>query len=248
MNEAYGLPVVEVFDNDGNRIPIPGYAIPYVLTKEDKAKIVQSVVESLGVPVFGTIGEDKTITLNEELPEGVYTIRYLTDDGYADIGTITVGGVVPDEPDTPSYVNLVPTALAHTDLTTVYKGVGYADNTRASSSSATFTSEKTGYVTMGAIPVAFDTVLYIRGVTIDPSDTDTRFAFAKNNGNAINPYAITNTVINGDHCTMETLGEQYYKVTFNATYLLANCPDLLYFFLSAVGSGKNLIVATTPIE
>lgn len=212
------------------------------LARIDVDSIVQAVTESIGVPVFGTIGNDKTITLNEELPEGVYTLRYLTGEGYADIGTITVGAPIP------SYVNLVPTALAHTDLTTVFNGVGYENDTRASSSTSTFTSEKTGYVTTGAIPVSFDTVLYIKGVTIDPSDTDTRFAFAKTNGNAVNPYAVTNTVINGNHCTLETLGEQYYKVTFNAAYLQANCPDLSYFFLSAVGSGENLIVSTTPIE
>ena len=198
------------------------------------------MTESIGVPVFGTIGNDKTITLNEELPEGVYTLRYLTDEGYADIGTITVGAPIP------SYVNLVPTALAHTDLTTVINGVGYKNGVRASSSSP-FTSTQDGYVTTGAIPVTFDAVLYIRGVTIDPSDTNTRFAFAKTSNSAINPYAVTNTTINGDHCTLETLGEQYYKVTFNAAYLQANCSELSHFFLSAVGAGENLIVSTAPI-
>lgn len=214
---------------------------PYTLTGADKTAIVQAVVESIGVPVFGTIGDDKTITLNEGLPDGVYTIRYLTDEGYADIGTITVGAP------TPSYVNLVPTALTHTDLTTVYNGKGYKDGVRASTSSP-FTSTQEGYVTMGAIPVSFDTVLYIKGVTINPSDSNTRFAFARTSNNAVNPYAVTNEAIGGNYCTTETLGDEYYKVTFNATYLQANCSALSHFFLSAVGSGENLIVSTTPIE
>ncbi len=219
-----------------------------VVVKEspvDKAELVQAVIESIGVPVFGTVGEDKTITLSEELPEGVYTLRYLSADGYADIGTITVGSPAPE------VVNLVPTALAHTDLTTVYDGKGYKDNTRASTSTP-FTSAQDGYVTVGAIPVGFDTVLYIKGVTIPTDDTNVRFAFcraAAANPNEIGVYVCSNAPITSEqYCTFETLGEQYYKVTFNEAYLQENCIALEYFFFSAVGTGENLIVATTPIE
>ena len=87
----------------------------------------------------------------------------------------------------------------------------------------------------------------IKGITIDTSDTNTRFGFAKEIASGLSPYAVTNGTIK-THTTLETLGEKYYKVTFNTSYLNTNCPDLKWFFFSGVGSGADLIVSETPIE
>lgn len=213
---------------------------PYTLTDTDKAEIVQEVADAIGIPVFGTVDDDNTIVLSGDLPSGTYTLKYLGADDYAEIGKLVIG-----EAET-TYINLVPSAVAPADPTSIFNGVGYMNDARVSSSSPYYTVQS-GYVTTGAFPVTLDTVLYIKGVTITIGDTNVRFVFARLIDGQIKANEYTNNAIEA-YTTLEELGEQYYKVTFDTEALQEAFPMLEYFFFSAVGSGEDLIVSTTPIE
>ena len=68
---------------------------PYILTESDIAKIVATVIESIGTPVFGTIDENNNIIITGDLTDGTYVFKYEGADGtYTDIGSLVVGGVV----------------------------------------------------------------------------------------------------------------------------------------------------------
>lgn len=116
------------------------------LSESDKADVVSSVIESLGgVPVFGVVNADNTITVTSTLQDGVYSIRYENADGSTtEIGTITVG----DE-STTSYTNLFNPSTAQL-------------NKRYSSSSTAF-KDANGYVVSDYIPIEMGKILRFRG-------------------------------------------------------------------------------------
>ena len=189
--------------------------------------------------VVGYVDDAKNIVITGNLADGTYTLKYENQDGSTtEIGTLVIGSA-------PSYVNLVPEAKSHTDLSTVFNSVGYMNNTRPSSATP-FYSAANGYVTTGCFTCTFDSVFYIKGVTIDTSDSNCRLGFAREYNNTISPYSVSSAFT--DYATLETLGNQYYKVSFKSEYLQSNCPLLAYFFFGGNGSGENLIVSATPIE
>ena len=52
-----------------------------------------------------------------------------------------------------------------------------------------------------------------------------------------------------DFATLETLGDQYYKLTILASYISANLTRQPYVWISGIGTGANLIVTRNePIE
>ena len=189
--------------------------------------------------VVGYVDDAKNIVITGDLADGTYTLKYENQDGSTtEIGTLVIGSE-------PAYINLLPEAKSHTDLSTVFNSVGYMDGARPSSATP-FYSSANGYVTTGCFQCTFDSVFYIKGVTIDTSNSNCRLGFAGVQNNALNPYSVSSDFTN--YATLETLGEQYYKVTFKSEYLQTNCPLLAYFFFGGIGSGENLIVSTTPIE
>jgi hypothetical protein len=189
--------------------------------------------------VVGYVDDKKNIVITGDLADGTYTLKYENQDGSTtEIGTLVIGSE-------PAYINLLPEAKSHTDLSTVFNSVGYMDGARPSSATP-FYSSASGYVTTGCFPCTFDSVFYIKGVTIDTSNSNCRLGFAGVQNNALNPYSVSSDFTN--YATLETLGEQYYKVTFKSEYLQTNCPLLAYFFFGGIGSGENLVVSATPIE
>lgn len=61
-------------------------------TEADQEAIVQQVIAALGTPVFGTIDENKHITLSGHLADGTYTLSFEDTDGFtSDICTIEKG-------------------------------------------------------------------------------------------------------------------------------------------------------------
>ena len=189
--------------------------------------------------VVGYVDDAKNIVITGDLADGTYTLKYENQDGSTtEIGTLVIGSQ-------PSYINLVPEAKSHTDLSTVFNSVGYMNDTRPSSATPYYSSAS-GFVTTGCFSCTFDSVFYIKGVTIDASNSNCRLGFARELNNAISPYSVAADFTN--YATLETLGEQYYKVTFKSEYLQTNCPQLAYFFFGGIGSGENLVVSATPIE
>lgn len=234
----------------------------YVLTEADKAEIavivednakgeiIQSIVAELQTfPVFGYIDENNAITVTSLLLDGTYTLKYENEDGTkTEIGTIIVGtgtGEGSGGDYTPTYVNIISTAKTPTDLTTVFNdGKGYMDGKYASSSSPYYGADSATFVT-GLLESAPNSVFYIKGVTIDTSNNHNRLGVFNTSGspNAVKPFTQMT-----DYATLETLGTQYYKLTMNTTYISANFTNFKYIMFSAMGSGANCIIATTPIE
>lgn len=234
----------------------------YVLTEADKAEIavivednakgeiIQSIVAELQTfPVFGYIDENNAITVTSLLLDGTYTLKYENEDGTkTEIGTIIVGtgtGEGSGGDYTPTYVNIISTAKTPTDLTTVFNGgKGYMDGKYASSSSPYYGADSATFVT-GLIEATPTSVFYIKGVTIDTSNNHNRLGVFNTSGspNAVKPFTQMT-----DYATLETLGTQYYKLTMNTTYISANFTNFKYIMFSAMGSGANCIIATTPIE
>lgn len=228
-------------------------------TTEDKAAIVGDILEILDASAAARVivDTDNNITLSGDLADGTYTLKYENADGSTTkICELTISGGTgegggTDEPDTPTYTNLVPTALTHTDLSTVFNGVGYMNGAYASSSSPYYGSDSATVCT-GVIPTAGGDVFYIKGITIDAStNTHCRIclaqAHATNGGIGIIQAKEANKI--SDFATLETLGDQYYKLTISASYVSANTTRQPYFFLSGIGTGENLIItANEPIE
>ena len=78
-------------------------------TDADQEAIVQQVIVALGTPVFGTIGDNKVITLKGDFAEGEYTFRAEDKDGrVVEIGKALFA-------DTPAYTNLLSTYLVARD-------------------------------------------------------------------------------------------------------------------------------------
>ena len=113
------------------------------------------------------------------------------------------------------------------------------DGKYASSASPYYGDDSATFVT-GFIESAPDSVFYIKGVTIDTSNSHNRLGVFNEYGS---PDAVKSFTQMTDYATLETLGTQYYKLTMNVTF-----SNFKYIMFSAMGSGANCIISTTPIE
>ena len=108
-------------------------------TEADQEAIVQQVIAALGTPVFGTVDENKHITLSGHLVDGTYTMSFEDTDGFtSEVCTINKAPV-------PTYTNLFDPATATL-------------NTRMSGSSKAPKTEN-GYVMTAVIPIPVTAVV-----------------------------------------------------------------------------------------
>lgn len=155
-----------------------------------------------------------------------------------------------------SYVNLVPTAITpptannEQPSSEIYNGVGYMNNKRISS--MTSIVDAPGYVTTGVMTWretagAFANLkpIYIKGAELDTTKSYVRMCLIHN----INDAGLYCAAVVNDgqdkHTwdkifTIETLGEQYYKLTPIETGV--SWYNIRYFMISLYGSGENLII------
>ena len=96
-----------------------------------KANIVTELIEQIGgMPIFGTVNDDNTITVTSTLANGNYVLMYENEDGtFSEVGTITVE----NKEITITYTNLVPTSVTNDGVTIYgddYDGDGTADGYR----------------------------------------------------------------------------------------------------------------------
>lgn len=224
----------------------------YYTPTEIEEVIEEVILQMGGQPVFGKVDNDNNIIITAPLADGEYAMKYENADGsFVSICTISVNGgdvsVESGGSDEPVLVNLIETAKTHTALNTVFNGIGYKNGTYASSASP-FYGTDANTVCTGCIPASVDSVFYIKGVTLN-SNSHVRFGFGKDNGNGV----ISNHCVKviselSSYITVETLADNYYKVTFNKDYFTTTYPAIEYMYFSAVGTGDNLIVATTQIQ
>ena len=119
-------------------------------------EIVQQVIAALGTPVFGTVDENKHITLSGHLANGTYTLRFEDTDGFtSDVCTIEKGGAEPYE-----YINQIPISTASDG--SIYNGSGYKNGIRLNSSAVETSAEQMGVT--GFIPCKPNDVLYLSDI------------------------------------------------------------------------------------
>lgn len=172
-------------------------------------------------------------------------------------------GKTEEEPDTPAYTNLVPTATSSVSGTEIYNGVGYMDGKYASSG-GTFGNDAsttaTGYI---AYAGGYQTIptIYIKGIDINPANNShNRLYFFKESNEAViglNMFSALNSTHDAAlYFTIETLdaSTHYYrmipKMDTNGNSVLVNKQGKVKaFFMSGTGKGANLIVTLDqPIE
>lgn len=147
-----------------------------------KADIVNELITQIGgMPIFGTIDDDNTITVTSTLVNGTYVLMYENASGVVEqIGTIEVtnGEVIV------TYTNVLPTANANFDGSgAVYNGVGYKDGYRLSSSYTEKANTSTTTFLSGFILVKpGDTVYFAKGVC-PKSDSNCKVLLYKTDGN-----------------------------------------------------------------
>lgn len=131
------------------------------LTESDKADIVQTVIDSIGVPVYGFVDDDNNIVLIGELSEDTYYIKYEMDDGsVVDIGELSL---ITE----PTYTNFAePTS---DDWLT-----GYRLSTDINGKSAV-----TGAIATNKITVQTNDIVYVEGINF--TDDNNRQATVNTN-------------------------------------------------------------------
>jgi hypothetical protein len=168
----------------------------------------------------------------------------------------TYDGTPGDQPDTPTYTNLVPTAKSTVGGTEIYNGIGYMDGKYASSGGSygnDTSTTATGYIDYaggyGTIPT-----IYIKGVDINPANNshNRMYFFKESNGTVIglNMFSAIDSAHDAAlYFTIDTLdaSTHYYRMTPKMdsdgnSALVNKQGKVKAFFFSAVGSGANLIV------
>ena len=203
-----------------------------------KNVIAQLVLEELqGLPVFGIVDVNNTITITNQLQGGTYTLKYEDENGNAyKVGTIVIeGGKV-------VIVNLLESALDPSNFTSVFNGIGYMNGKYASAAEPFYGTDANTFCT-GAMEIPESCVVYIKGVKFDHTNSHTRLSgfsetYANNNSSDFNTMSYFGT--------LTLLGVDYYSLTFVKSYVTAH--NMKYFMFSTVGTGDNVIVSATPIE
>lgn len=144
---------------------------------------------------------------------------------------IAIGAVV----NTPTYTNVLPTALNPDTKSGVWDGKGYRNGAYASSAKP-FYGTDAAYWCTGAITVQPSDVVYVKGATLEGSGHARLSAMSGNAGvywckefNALSGLA-----------TVTKLGDKYYKIVLDPSY--ANYNDIRYIMFSALGTGNGVVV------
>lgn len=196
--------------------------------------------------IFTEIGNSYEATLTSQgnttqttvLMNGLNVTANVYDESTGEISIPKVTGDINIE--SKSYTNQVPLSLIPADLSGIFNGTGYQNNTYVSGANST---SKTGYVSTGVMTLPSDCeAFYVKGCTWDTTSSYCRY-YAGN----INSYLsyCVKADGTGDHgaeefWTVETLDENYYKFTLNSggKYYLRG----RYFRMSLLGSGENLSI------
>lgn len=129
-------------------------------TEADQQAIVQQVIAALGTPVFGTVDENKHITLSGHLANGTYTIAFEDTDGFtSEICTIKKGN---------SYTNMISRSINSdgSEFVGANGEDGYKTDTRLNSSGVEATLAGSGVT--GFIPIKQHDVVRMQGIAIKP--------------------------------------------------------------------------------
>lgn len=153
-------------------IPVKG---THYWTEADQESIVQQVIAALGTPVYGTVGENKTIILEADLGAGTYTFMLKKDDG--SLALIGTG----EYQSGPKYTNALTKAIG-TDGQPYNGGKGWKDGYRLNSSAAE-SADAAADVT-GFIPAKWGDTLYLSDVTLSANSKNYIYMYSSSFSNA----------------------------------------------------------------
>ena len=187
-----------------------------------KADIVMNVISQIGgMPVFGTVNDDNTITVTSTLANGEYILMYENESGtLEEIGTITVG----DGEITDGYTNIIDT-------------FGYSDGYRLSTSSGGLSAQD-GYTTTGLMTIPSGSTIRTKGVNFNYNSSYCNIGVYDSSGTKISTNNLIGqgtTVWNGLTWSFDSEGNllMNYEISTGQP---------IYIKLSGYGSGENLIV------
>ena len=180
---------------NGDYTPIKGVDF---FTPSDKAELVAEILVEMGAKIIGTIDDEGNIVVRGTLADGTYTVKYEMEGGSTvKIGDLVLGEDEPDEPISPSYKNLLPTAQTSATDTTVYDDDGWKADSRLSGSSHNV-SGNTGTCVIGLFKCTGGDTVYIKGFTF-PSSGYGRSFYGINSSNAyVSQSAVTLSTLTPD--------------------------------------------------
>ena len=189
-----------------------------------KADIITQIIAQLGgIPVFGTVNDDNTITVTSMLADGDYVLMYENDNGtLEEIGTITVsnGEATGGE----GYTNIIDT-------------FGYSDGYRISTSTGALSAQD-GYTTTGLMTIPSGSIIRTKWVNFNYNSNYCNIGVYDASGNKIS----TNNLIgqgtevwNGLTWSFDSEGNLLMNYEISTG-------EAIYIKISGYGSGENLIV------
>lgn len=222
-------------------------------TEADRTEIVEAVLEQMGASVIGSVDENNVITLTGDLAGGTYTLKYELEDGTkTTIGSLVLEGAPG------AYTNVLPTALGNDGTVLRNKSgeaLGYADGCYLSGNATnawqnvTYVGDDsshflTGFIHYTKAQAAAETPIYIKGVTIDTSQSHSRIA-GYNNYDADSYHDPVK--LSAGQVTVDKLGEKYYRLTPTASFVSTMGAstvgsDFRYIRLSLSGSGAGCVI------
>lgn len=145
---------------------------------------------------------------------------------------ITIAAAV----NTPTYTNVLPTALNPDTKSGVWDGIGYRNGAYASSAKPFYGTDATCWCT-GAITVQPSDVIYVKGATLEGGGHARLSAMSSYNGNSY--WCKEFNALSG-LATVTKLGDKYYKIVLDSSQ--TNYSYIGYIMFSALGTGNNVVV------
>lgn len=129
-------------------------------TEDDKAEVVQEVLATIDLPLYGYVDENQNIIISGTLEGSAYTVKYEMEDGSTlDIGDLVLGTEQ-------EITNQIPLST-DTDGTIYNGGLGYKTDTRINSSGVD--AESADVSVTGYIPAENGQTVYMKGIAIENS-------------------------------------------------------------------------------
>lgn len=212
-----------------------------------KADIVQQLIDALGgYPVFGTIDENKVITITSAFANGIYTLAIENEDGTVDeVCEFTYEGAVVE------IVNLLETAVGADGA--VFNSVGYMDGkylTGSNNVTPIYVQTETGaaHFVTGYMPYTMAQAeeripIYIKGTVLDISNNHERMGVypSLEHSEWCDPLKLSSACFN-----VTELAEGYYKIIPIASaiaqqgFTFGSNINFIRFSLS--GSGEGVVI------
>lgn len=221
-------------------VPLQEYTVTNTLTGCTSSNMATTVTE--GDAYYATIAVSSGYVLDGATVQVKMGGTNVTDLYYSD-GVISIPNVsgnieitIMAAVYTPSYTNVLPSAVDPSSKSGVWDGKGYRNGTYASSVKPYYGTD-TAYWCTGAIAVQPSDVIYAKGATLEGSGHARLGAFA---GTTKGCYFCKEWASLSGMATVTKLGDKYYKIVLDSSYV--NYANIGWIIFSAQGTGDNVVV------